>query len=90
MVLEHLETYKWYLNSSNKWFRIRNNSWSICKNPKMAVCGVNEGKLMVSLKNSFKLFHNVLLLEQLADKWITVSSSWLQKEQSLVSLSLKI
>ena len=33
----------------------------------MALCGVNEGKLMVSLKNSFKLFH-VLLLEQLANK----------------------
>ena len=35
----------------------------------MALCGyVNEGKLMVSLKNSFKLFHNVLLLEQLENK----------------------
>ena len=41
----------------------------------MALCGVNEGKLMVSLKNSFKLFHNVLLLEQLANKRITGSSS---------------
>ena len=34
----------------------------------MAACGVNEGKLMVSLKNSFKVFHNVLLLEQLANE----------------------
>ena len=56
----------------------------------MALCGVNEGKLMVSLKNSFKLFHDVLLLEQLVNKWIIVSSSWLQKEQTLVSLNLKI
>ena len=34
----------------------------------MALSGVNDGKLMVSLKNSFMLFHNVLLLEQLAKK----------------------
>ena len=41
---------------------------------------------MVSLKNYLGLFHNVLLLQQLAKRLIFASSSRLQKEEKLASL----
>ena len=79
---EHLKTYMWYLKYSNKTqFRIGNDSRSIFTKPNMAHCGT---------KNSLGLFYNVSALKQSAERWITVSSSRLQKEQSLVSHFLKI
>ena len=45
---------------------------------------------MVSFKNSFKLFHNVLLLRQSTNRLIIVSFSGLQKEQSLALISLQM
>ena len=44
----------------------------------MQLCGIYSGIAMVSLKNSLKLVHNVVLLKQLAKRWITVLSSKLQ------------
>ena len=44
----------------------------------------------MSFKNSFKLFHNVLFLEQLPNKWVILSFFWFQKEQSLVLSDTKL
>ena len=65
--------------------RIRNNYRSICTNPKISLCDINRSISMVSLKNYLGLFHNVLLLQQLAKRLIFASSSRLQKEEKLAS-----
>ena len=51
----------------------------------MAICGGNGGIWRFILKNSITVHHNHLVLEQWTKRWMTVSSSKLQNEQSGVS-----
>ena len=48
----------------------------------MPLCGDNEGILRFLLKYSIAVHHNRLVLEQWIKRWITVSSSKFQNQQS--------
>ena len=50
----------------------------------MALCGDNRGILKFLLKYSIIVLYNRLVLEQWTKRWMTVSSSKLQKEQGEV------
>ena len=50
----------------------------------MALCGDNGGIWRFILKYSITVHHNRLVLEQWTKRWMTVSSSKLQNEQSEV------
>ena len=56
----------------------------------MELHGVNGGIPMVSLKLYLRSFHYVLLLKQLAKRWITGPSYRFQREQSLISHFLQM
>ena len=50
----------------------------------MAFCGDNGGIWRFMLKYSITLHHNRLVLQQWSKRWMTVSSSKLQNQQSEV------
>ena len=60
----------------------KNNLSSASRKPKMAPCGHNGGIWRFILKYSIIVHHNRLVLEQWTKRWMTVSPSKLQKEQS--------
>ena len=76
------------MKSNKRWFSIKNTLSSASTKPKMALCGDNGGIWRFILKYSITVHHNHLVLEQWTKRWMTVSSSKLQNEQSEV-LSLR-
>ena len=70
------------MKSNKRWFNIKNTLSSASSKPKMAVCGDKGGIWRFILKYSITVHHNRLVLEQWTKRWMTVSSSKLQNEQS--------
>ena len=72
------------MKSITRWFSIKNTLWSASRKPKMALGGDNRGIWRFLLKYSIIVHYNRLVLEQWTKRWMTVSSSKLQKEQGEV------
>ena len=72
------------LKSNKTWFSIKNTLSLASRKPKKALCGDNEGIWRSVLKYLITVQHNRLVLEQWTKRWMTVSSSKLQNEQSEV------
>ena len=70
------------MKSNKRWFNIKNTLQSASRKPKMALSGDNGGIWRFILKYSITAHHNHLVLEQWTKRWMTVSSSKLQNEQS--------
>ena len=69
---------------------MKNTLLSASRNPKMALCDGNGGIWKFLLKYSIAVHHKHLVLEQWTKRWMTVSSSKLQNEQSGVLLLIKV
>ena len=54
------------------------------RKPKITLCGDNRGIGRFFLKYSITVHHNRLVLEQWTKRWMSLSSSKLQNEQSEV------
>ena len=72
------------MKSNKRLFSTRNTLPSASRKPKMALCGDNGGIWRFIFKYSITVHHNRLVLEQWTKRWMTVSSSKLQNEQSEV------
>ena len=70
------------MKSNKRWFNIKNTLSSTSKKPKMTLCGDNGGISRFILKYSITIHHNRLVLQQWTKRWMTVSSSKLQNEQT--------
>ena len=72
------------MKSNKRWFSIKNTLSSASRKPKMALCDDNGGIWKFILKYSVTVHYNRLVLEQWTKRWMTISSSKLQNEQSEV------
>ena len=75
------------MKNNKRWFRMKNTLSSASRKPKMVYSVVIMKKykdLSTLFKYSINVHHNRLVLEQWTKRWMTVSSSKLQNQESIV------